>query len=430
MYARGFRFGREVRIIRRDVSGVTMTKWFARLALVAIAVTCAAPARADDPHLAHIRAMLAPMRAGVVTDKDLRGATPALMGVKHALRDWLEGRLSEFPADGDAHVFAAGLNQELRAADLFCVSVAAPATDRCAARDPAALDMTGFVEPVYLERQEDLLFVVTRIGIYCGDDDSAYAYERRGNRWQRIWAYEQEIAPGVAYRPQYISGIRVSWPDQVTHERTLMLLGHATWCTSNWLPVYDRIWRLHPDGAAKLLVDESHTAFFAKDPPIEGSVSNDDAVVEFRAGSLDVADVQSYEAVRHYRIDHDTARQIAPVALGPRGFVEEWLRAAWTTAAAWGAPAGDLQSWHARLQPVAKKFGSYIEDDTQHCRKDAELWQVGVAFSEPTQDVYFIVRWRRPYRFELMAVRAAPRADCDEPDAGADADRTLFQDWR
>ena len=407
-----------------------MVKWVVRLVLVAIAIAGATGVRAADPQLAEIRATLAPMRAGAAaeTDKNMRGATPALMDVKHALRDWIEARLKEFPADGDDHVFAARLNQELRAADLFCAPVAAaPNADRCAARDPAALDMTGFVEPVHLERRKGVLFVVTRVGIYCGDDDSAYAYERRGDRWQRVWAYEQEIAPGVAYGPQRISGIRVSWPDQRSHARILLLLGESTWCSSNWQNVYYRLWQVHP-GGAKLLVDGSHIAYFARHPPIEGSVAANDAVIEFRVGSLDV-DVHSYEVVRRYAIDHDSAKQVGPVALGPRGFVEEWLRAPQTDIASPSAPA-DVQAWHERLQPALNKLGSYTEDHSLHCRHDLDLWQVGIAFNEPKQDAYFLVRWRPPYRFGLVAVSATPRADCNQPDAAADADRTLFQDWR
>lgn len=406
-----------------------MTKWLVWLALIAIAVTSASRAWADDPQLAHIQGMLAPMRAGVVADKDMRGATPALMDVKHALRDWIESRLNELPADGDERVFAARLNQELRAADLFCASVAAPATDRCAARDPAALDMTGFIEPIHLERQEGLLFVVTRAGIYCGDDDSAYAYEPRGGRWQRLWAYEQEIAPGTAYRPQRISGIRVSSPDRRSQTRNLLLLGEGTWCSSNWQNVYYRLWQLH-QGNATPLVDGSERAFFAKDPPINGSVSDTDAVVEFRAESFDL-DVQSYEAIRLYKIAPGVARGVRLAAFGPRGFVEEWLRAAWDVAAAGTAPEStSAQVWHTKLQPALKKSGSYIDEHTLRCSQDADLWQVAVEFSEPKVDVYFLVRRLSSLQFQMAAVNSTPRADCNAPDAAADADRTLFQDWR
>ena len=400
---------------------------------VILACAIASPAAAQDAALATLHALLAPMRSGA--GKDMRGATPALMDVKHGLRDWIEARLPALPVNGDEHVFAARLNQELQQADLFCVAAADARKDRCDHSQQAAdWDATGYIGAVQLGRREGLLFVRTRVGILCGGDDSAYAYERRGDRWQRVWAYEQPIAPGVDYRPQDITGFRVSSPDQRLHARLLLLLGRDIWCTSNWLPIYYRLWRLRPDGDTKLLVNGAEVAFFSNDPPIEGSVFDHDATIEFKAGSLD-PDFHSYETVRRYEVQGDKVTRTEPVALGPRGFTEEWLRGEWSEVSAWTAPGprAALQSSYAQLHPLYAKRGEYIGDHTQHCRKSSDLWQVGIGFGAadtPKRNAYFLVRWQPPYRIQMVAVGATPRADCDQPDAVADADRTLFQDWR
>ncbi|HTP85219.1 MAG TPA: hypothetical protein VMQ11_19865, partial [Alphaproteobacteria bacterium] len=342
--------------------------------------------------------------------------------------EWIESRLREFATDGDEHVFAAQLNQDLQQADLFCSAAMDPKKDRCDRSPDAGWNATGYIEAVRLERHERLLIVITSVGLDCGEDDSAYAYEWQRNRWQRIWSYEQPIALGSDYRPTHVNGVRVSSPDQRTHERLLLLLGQGTGCTSNWLPIYFRLWRLHPDGDVNLLVDGAEMAFFSRDPPIEGSVSDHDATVEFRAGSLD-PDFHSYEAVRRYEVEGDEVMWRQPVALGPRGFVEEWLRRGWSEASDWTAQASRaaLQSSHAKLHSAYDKMGRYIGDHTQHCRKSADLWQVGIAFNGV--EAFFLMRWQPPYRLQMVAVSAAPRADCDQPDASADADRTLFQDW-
>lgn len=109
----------------------------------------APPARADDARLVELHALLAPMRA-TRSDSEMRGATPALMTVKHGLREWGEGRLSMLAEDGDEQALAVRLNDELRSADLFCKETAG-ASDRCAAREE--WEGTGFLEPVQLERQ-------------------------------------------------------------------------------------------------------------------------------------------------------------------------------------------------------------------------------------------------------------------------------------
>jgi hypothetical protein len=415
------------------MSGVIMNRYLVWLLIVATMAVTAPRAFAQDAALATIHATLEPMRAGV--KNDMRGATPALMDVKHGLRDWIERHLQELPADGDEHVFAARLNHDLQQADLFCAAASDLKKDRCDHSPDADWSATGYVEAVRLERQERLLFVRTRVGILCGGDDSAYAYERIGDRWRRIWADEQSIASGVEYRPQDITGFRVSGPDRRSPERLLLLLGHETWCTSNWYRVYFRLWRLRPgDAGARLLFDGAEPAFFAKEPPLEGSVSDNDATVEYTAGSLD-PDFHSYEAVRRYEIRGDTVVRGEPVALGPRGFTEEWLRRDWADASAWAPPdsRAALQVWHARLDRGRPLTGEYIGDHTQRCSKGSDLWQVGIGFGaadKPKSNAFFLVRWEPPYRFQMVAIRSKPRADCSEADKSADADRTLFQDWR
>ena len=422
--------------MRRHPDDRRGTRVRARWVILQLVLACwiAPPAVAQDPMLAKLHAVLAPMRSGPA--KDMRGATPSLMDVKHGLRDWIDARLPALPADGDEHVFTARLNEDLRQADLFCVAASDAKRDRCDhSQEAADWNATGYIGTVQLERREGLLFVRTRVGILCGGDDSAYAYERRGDRWRRIWAYEQLIASGADYQPQDISGFRVSPSDQRAHEGLLLLLGYETWCTSNWHHIYFRLWRLHPgDAGARLLLDRAEPAFFANEPPIAGSVSGAKATVEFRAGSLD-PDVHSYEAVRSYDVQGDKVTRTAPVALGPRGFTEEWLRGEWSEASAWIAPGSRavLQLSYTQLHPLYAKPGEYIGGHSQRCRKSADLWQVGIEFdaaAAPKRNAFFLVRWRPPYRFQMVAVRGAPRADCDQPDAAADADRTLFQDWR
>ena len=44
--------------------------------------------------------------------------------------------------------------------------------------------------------------------------------------------------------------------------------------------------------------------------------------------------------------------------------------------------------------------------------------------------VYFLVRWRPPYRFTMVSVSDRPSPDCTEKDPEADEARSLFDPIR
>jgi hypothetical protein len=46
--------------------------------------------------------------------------------------------------------------------------------------------------------------------------------------------------------------------------------------------------------------------------------------------------------------------------------------------------------------------------------------------SKGARNIYFLVRWRPPYYFEMLDIRDKPWAECAESDERADEARTLF----
>ncbi len=405
-----------------------------------------------DPALARLEAILVPARPMPVSqgdaepevsqgprgisdtpDPDMRGAMPSMMRVKRGLRDWIETRLTEFPENGDERALANGLNEDLSRADLHCESPAHPSEDRC---HPTKWDFdgTGFVSEIRIDRMAwgRVLVVRTGLGILCGSDESAYAYIRRDGRWERFWQTEEAIAPGKPYHPQHIDSVGVSEPDDSSGARLVLALGNETWCSSTFYNVYWRLW--HAGGPApRILVDDAHLAWLGRhELPITGIVTKDDALIEFTTVSLDVA-VHHYETLRHYRVIGDAAERVDPVALGPRAFVEDWLGTDSRESTEWGAPnkAGALKAWHDRLT-APYLSGEYL-GDSSHCVDRSDQWQVGVSLGKPDesrQDVYFRLRWRPPYHFEMIDIAEKPWAACTERDPAADDDRTLFAGWQ
>jgi hypothetical protein len=374
----------------------------------------AANGRAQDTRLEQLRTTLLSLRAHANENLDVRGATPELTTAKHQLRDWIESRLEGLKSDGNTDDFARSINGTLVAAKM-----------------PDGVDdqnNLGTVLDVRLHRESGLLFVITSLGILCGEDDSAYAYQWSDGQWKRYWESGQEDYTPKKYLPQHIEGIHV-WEPVKERKRLVLTLGSETWCSSAWHNVYYRLWRIDSAGT-KLLLDETKLAWLRTYKYIVGSVGGingqfegaEEALIEFTTGSID-GGVHNREVVRHYIIEGDRVRRVDPVALSPRDFVDEWLTHPWIESAGWSNAAAPLQSWHEKLR--SGSVTGEFDFPTKHCQTP-DLWQVAY------DGTYFLVRWRPPYHFTMMNVSDKPWPLCNKPDPQADEWRTLFssQDWR
>jgi hypothetical protein len=277
--------------------------------------------------------------------------------------------------------------------------------------------------------------VRTALGIYCGYDDSAYAYEWSDGHWRRFWEHEQTDYDGAAYEPQLIYQVQVVRPPgNPNGDRLVLTTGMNPWCQSNFQAVYYQLWRVHA-GQSKLLLNGNDYNYIAADPPIQGSVGEHDALVEFAIPSLDIFNLHHRGAVRHYRIDGDSVARIDPIALDPEGFLEEWLTNPWSNAAAWSDRRSQplLERWHrefaGRTTHVAR-----ISTPALRCRNHA-LWQIDIAFGDPEAEpppTYLLIRWEPPYHFTMTGAGHRPFPGCTEKVTVPGALGTLFpvQDWR
>lgn len=396
-----------------------------RLSLLAVALACAALAR--DPRLDALRLTLTSMRGKPPDATAPRGATPQLTIVKHELRDWMESRLATLPERGDVGELERRLNSELLEAGLFCDEAKGPPCG-----DFASLgSLLGYLGDLKLQRSGVFLIAQTAVGIQCGFDESAYVYGWSGERWRRVWQTEQDTYTEKAYRPQTIQSVLIS-PYNKANDYLLLTLGFMPWCSSAWRDVYYRVFRLGPDPMAPPLIDGDEGAYIAADPPIRGSVTTNDVLVQFSLGSIDT-DALVRTAVRHYKIEHDEVKRVDPLALRPRDFVDEWLTHPWKESVFWSESA-NRRSMLDSYKKLHKDhvYGNFIYP-TMHCA-EPDLWQVGVDFSdpptpigEPPKGTYFLVRWQPPYHFRMVQISDHASPECTEEDRAADdEDRTLF----
>ncbi|HLY16446.1 MAG TPA: hypothetical protein VKR61_04450 [Bryobacteraceae bacterium] len=188
--------------------------------------------------------------------------------------------------------------------------------------------------------------------------------------------------------------------------------------------MYYRIWQTKASYAEPvLLLDEEDEVF--KDAPIQGTVSRTDALFEYEVSGAGPGFRRT--EIRHYVLQHGRLERVRPVALGPRQFAAFWLTRAWKEASVWteNSSLSKMQEW-LRLNP-----GPFdeITDPTRHCSIHPDLWQVETVEREHAErQVYFLVRWRPPYRFTMVAAGDRPWPACTELDPEAGDPRPLFPD--
>lgn len=365
-------------------------------------------------------------------------AGPELTPIKHALRQWVEAQLPSLLKEGAPARFAEGLNARLGSKGLTCGD---EPNERC--KEPMSagdtqMNARGYLSKIslsYLEYSHYLL-LRTGVGVRCGFDESAYVYERRSDGWRLILETEQDRYDDKQYSPQNFLAIKTSpagiaWNATPSKPPLVLTLGYSPWCQSNWQMLYTRLWRASPTNVTPKPIIDAADGVFLTDMIADGEVSDDDVFVRFDARSIDSGGVRTH--LHHFLVHGDVVERIAPVALNPKDFVDEWLTRPWTESARWIDKASEpsaLQKWYGAF-PRGKEiiFGEF-DKGPFHCRSDSTLWQVGFTQDagpkNPEISAYFLVRWMAPYRFSLVAIRNAKFSGCDIKDSMPDNPGTSF----
>lgn len=193
--------------------------------------------------------------------------------------------------------------------------------------------VSGYLNPIRVQRTSAFVVIVTSLGIQCGEDESAYIYAWSGAGWQRVFQNEQNHYTENGYKPEFLSDVAIS-PWSPANNYVALTLGVQTWCASAWHDIYYRAYRLGGDPMARPLVSGEVFANVGDELPLRGSVTPDEVLIQYNGPSID-AGILVRQHVRHYRIDGPEAKRIDPLALRPRDFVDEWLTHEWKETAFW-----------------------------------------------------------------------------------------------
>lgn len=363
-----------------------------RILLLLLPLCTALAQDVPDARLAAVRDSVLDLRKYASDHQDARGGLPQLTTIKHQLRDWIDARLAKFPQNGDEQALSQELHEGLSSTKLLC--------DNDADCFPTSF---GFLDDIKISRQGGFLIFQTAVGtgVRCGYDNFAYIYEWKDGKWQRIWENEQDNYAAAAYLPQALNAVQISdpGPDGV---RLILTLGNQAGCLT-FRDVYYRVWRL---GTPAPILDRRELLYDEGDPAAVAKLQPEDLRVEFSAGGGGYG--YPHKAVRHFEIHGTTVKQIDPIAPTPRDFVDEWLRAPWTSSAALAESVG-LEDWYKKLHRDDDE-GDYA-DDPVHCT-DPDLWQISTHL-EKASTHYFLVRWRHSDdRMTMVEISDKPIATC------------------
>jgi len=386
----------------------------------ALLLLTAQPAGAAD--LESVRASLTPLRA------QPSEALPAgFFTARDRLRDWVEAHLQSFPRTDDTAALTATLNAAVAAADLACADTKPPGYDRCtspSARDE--LDARGYLGRVDVGTVRDLLIVKTELGVACGFDQTVYVYEWANGRWRRMMDTAQRPDAAGGYLAEQIQQVMFGQPANMPPENLLLVTtGVQPVCGSSFRPAHYRVWAVKRAGASAQMIDGRESNAYvggAREPAVSARFAGEGLLVEMDIASIDPAR-RTRTAVRRFDFDAAGAHRIAPIALTPRDFVEEWLAAPWSAASAWTAPATRtaLENIHREINAGGGR-ASFI-GATQRCAKDADTAQVTVRFANGEKS--FRMKHDPAGAYEMRAVDSAA-AICSTPDSSLDTPRSLF----
>ena len=356
--------------------------------VLAILLTCCGAA-AQNSGLAELRFELEALRPHRQEHRETRGATPELTRVKHHLRDWAEAQLAAFGVTDDEDALNRSIQETLVASGVLCP-------------DGCIQTALGYIDLVRVRREREFLTVQTSVGIACGYDDSEYVYEWRNGTWRKIFETEQDNYTPTGYTPQTIYAVHVSPPDE-SGSRLVLSIGSKPGCSSAFQPLYYRIWRMAPrEAKPRLLLDSSEVTYMGDYPPARGTASSGEVRLEFTRDGTGYG--EGHQAVRHFSVRGNIAKQVEPVAPTPRDFVEEWLDAPWKQSAAWSeSPA--LSTWHFKLHRD-DGMGDFPDAPVQCSEPD--VWQIGIRLHGVDGEMFYLVRWRQPDHFTMSAIADHP----------------------
>jgi hypothetical protein len=308
-------------------------------------------------------------------------ARELITNLKHQLRDLITLTLQSNPGQQAAELKQNILSQ----LSSMGISLAEPASDPAPPNADCRLPY-GAIYNIEVERPnqaDDMIAVTTSLGVVCGEDTSLYVFERSTiKNWKLTLARESngyKDVSGAQGRFHYAIS-----PRDRSGRYFVVSADVSPWCSSNWQMLRYRAERPGSSAASPDLILSGEGSIFAED---ESSFTLAAAVDSFRLEYPDTFQNDGGRFVRthvfSYLIKASQATRVAPIALKPEEFVDEWMTLPWAEAVQWSSRANieTIRLWYDNLQPIERSASLGEVDFVKQC-SDYQ-WQVGMSVWNP-----------------------------------------------
>jgi hypothetical protein len=228
--------------------------------------------------------------------------------------------------------------------------------------------------------------VVTNLTIPCGSDASLSLYRRNGETWQLIL-----VAESNGYTD--ISGAQGSFqfaisPPDAEGNWFVVAADVNPWCSSNWQQLRYKVLRPGDDANRSVVLLNEHTSvYLGTDQPYRLTVNPHGFELHIVAAQGLDDSILTREHIQNYEVSGNRATRIAPLALAPEDFLDEWVGMKWEDASIWASSAdvAKLQHWHDRLSRDRREKIDTEFDFVQPCKASEKTakWQIGLQLEGP-----------------------------------------------
>ncbi|HVZ18716.1 MAG TPA: hypothetical protein VG897_16485, partial [Terriglobales bacterium] len=240
----------------------------------------------------------------------------------------------------------------------------------------------GVVEELSVKAPEghsNMLVVQVKYAVACGSDSTLYVFEHTGTQWRMRIALEQNDYEAVAGALGFFDYV-ISPPD----EQGNWYLLYATignWCTSNWHGITYRVITPGEDAySPRTVFSDGDGVYIGEDNVYKLTANRNDFQVSYRSNHQLDSGLLIRTHVHHYTFSPKLER-IAPLAMSPNGFLDEWIHLAWPEAEKWTRnPTNYVHRLHDLLQKA--ELGGEIELE-QPCT-NSKSWLIGLADEDLT----------------------------------------------
>jgi hypothetical protein len=308
-------------------------------------------------------------------------ARELITSLKHQLRDLITLTLQANP-DQEAAELKQGVLSQLSS---IGINIGEPEDSNPAAAGVDCRFPYGAIYKVEVERPNqanDLIAVTTSLGVVCGEDTSLYVFERKGCNFQLVLARESngyEDVSGAQGRFQYAIS-----PRDRSDRYFVVSADVSPWCSSNWQAIRYRLERPGSSPSNPAVIASGEGTTFLQDGAAFALVAAvDSARLEYYGEFRNDGGRLARTHVLSYLVRGDQVTRVAPIALSPEDFVDEWMTLPWEAAAEWVSKSNieNIKLWHENLEPVGQYASLGEVDFIRQCSDDK--WQVGMSVWNP-----------------------------------------------